>query len=158
LEDFEDGIANPESFTITGPQLQIVPSTHPNVDSVDGDDGKIDGSGKNARAAWTDANAGDQEITLVKSAPAVGGVLTDGLGRWIVLAYDDSGILVGRSREVELFAPHGGETEEDTFIGFHHAPGIKRLILRKTVPGTSGLETDHIQFGALGSAAQGNCP
>jgi hypothetical protein len=155
VEDFEDGAAN--NLKVEGPGLYITPKGKASTDSVDADDGAIDGHGSLGRSAWTDANAGNQQITLDAPATAVGVVLTDGLGRWIVDAFDSNAQLVASSAEVELVAPHTGETDEDTFVGFHHDTGIKVLVLRKVTPGASGLETDHIQYGSKGAGPTGGC-
>ena len=155
LEDLEDNSID-GGLSITGPSFRIVAPGF-NADSVDADDGVIDGDGTGGRSAFTSAHSGDQVITFPSPQTAVGLVLTDGLGSWEVDAYDAANALVATGGTVELVAPHTGETAEDAFVGFHHGAGIAKLVARKTSAGNSGLETDHIQYGDAGTLIVSAC-
>ncbi|MHC4745152.1 MAG: hypothetical protein ACYS8Z_24820, partial [Planctomycetota bacterium] len=95
LEDFEDGALNTPGVTAGGVGIYFPPSGGSSTDSVDADDGVIDGDGRWGRSLWA---AGLPGVTFTFDAAALGGlpthvgvVWTDGLGDTIFEAYDGDG-------------------------------------------------------------------
>lgn len=144
LEDFEDCVLD---FGITGsngtplsPPGGGCPQQSANVDSVDGDDGTIDGSGS-AGNSWF----GSQTLDFTFSSPvtAAGLVYTDGAGPIRFQAYDAGSTLLGEIGPVTLDLPGAGNTADDHFFGVRYEGGIAfiRIILGGAV------EVDHVQYG-----------
>lgn len=142
IEDCEDGAIDPrltfvDTVTLIGPGG--------NTDSVDADDGVIDGSGSNGRSLFR----GTPSITVVFSAPlptAAGLVWTDGGSsasvRFEALGADGGSLGVHGPFTLGDGGNMGG-TAEDRFFGARDAGGISRLRIWHT---TGGIEIDHIQF------------
>ena len=142
IEDCESGAINPrltfvETITLIGPGS--------NTDSVDADDGAIDGSGTNGRSLFRLTPS----ITVVFAAPlpeSAGLVWTDGGNstsvRFEALGADGSSLGVHGPFTLGDGGNMGG-TAEDRFFGARDAGGISRLRIWHT---TGGIEIDHIQF------------
>lgn len=119
------------------------------VDSVDADDGVIDGLG-NRGHSWF---SGDVTFTYVGSGPlptAFGLVWTDGSGAITFTATDGS----GQSLPTQSYfgIPDNtfeGTTVDDRFFGVQFAGGIKSITIRM---GGGGIEVDHIQYGQMVSS------
>jgi hypothetical protein len=138
IEDFEDGTIDPRLITdgvVIGPGGL--------TDSVDVDDGALDGSGTSGRSLF------GLPRTISFSAPfpsSAGMVWTDGGGSTTVTfeAFDANGVSLGT-----IVAPgvgdssNTGDTAEDRFFGVRHAGGIRTISLNHT---NGGLEVDHVQF------------
>jgi hypothetical protein len=152
LEDFEDGVLNMPGVTSSAASI-VNPGGI--TDSVDADDGVIDGFGTSGHSWFT--LGGSTGITFTFSAAAPGGlptqvgvVWTDGGGISDVTftARDQNGALLGT-----LFLDnHGdgiftGATAEDRFFGVIYAGGIGSIKVTST---GGGLEVDHLQFGTPG--------
>ena len=162
LEDFEDGLLNTPGVEITnntpgGLPLGVV---GPGFfgDSVDADDGVIDGLGRNGRsfASLSNESTEDFGFTISFSDNALGGfptyaglVWTDGSQTAPTLfeAFDANGNSLGVVGPVKIgdnsFA---GTTAEDSFFGAHYSGGISKLIIRDP-GGVNTLEIDHLQYG-----------
>lgn len=133
LEDFEDGS---KDFAL---------------DSVDGDDGVIDGSGALGRSFF---GYGAVTITFPAPVTAAGVVWTDGPGGTPVTfeAFGAGGVSLG------LIGPFnhadGGTsatTAEDRFYGVQYAAGITAIRLHSVSPNNS-FELDHVQFSTVGTS------
>ena len=167
LETFEDGLLNTIGVAITtnqpgGSPLGVV---GPNAfrDSVDVDDGLIDGLGKNGHSYANLANNGYENfgLTITFSASALNGlptyaglVWTDGslTQSTVFEAFDASGTSLGTVGPVKLGdSSFAGTTEEDRFLGVFNTNGISKLTIR-TPDGVNNLEIDHLQYG-LATAA-----
>ena len=151
LEDFEDGLLN-----VSGVSSSAAAIVNPGAitDSVDADDGVIDGFGTAGHSWFT--GSGTTGITFTFSAAPgglptqVGVVWTDGGGIADVTftARDQNGALLGT-----LFVANQGDgiftgaTAEDRFFGVVYAGGIGSI---KVVSNGGGLEVDHLQFGTPG--------
>jgi hypothetical protein len=162
LETFEDGKLNVPGITITNNQPGGAPMgvVGPGIfeDSVDGDDGKIDGLGQNGHSYANIANQGNGSfgITLSFNSAPLGGlptfaglVWTDGSQTAPTLfeAFDANGNSLGTIGPVKIgdnsFA---GTTAEDHFFGVSNPAGISRITIRD--PGSiNSLEIDHVQYG-----------
>ncbi len=148
FEDFEDSLVNITGVTIDGGVIRE-PSNF--TDSVDADDGVIDGSGTDGHSYWQ--LQGTEGFTISFDAEALGGlpsqvgfVWTDGSvdGLFRLEAFDQSGVSVF---EVVLGnLDHFGTTEEDRFIGVEFAGGISSLFLSTSF---GGIEIDHVQYATI---------
>lgn len=154
LENFEDGLLNSPGLTITpvsGPGF--VYSNPFNGDSVDEDDGAIDGSGLGRFSYYAPGptqivRLGFNAGVLGQLPTDVGFVWTDGMaGTLTVRAYDGSNSLISMLLASVGTLPNSyvGETDEDRFIGFRSPSGISRLEV--TVNPAAWIEMDHVQYG-----------
>ena len=149
LEDFEDGALNTPGVTASG---GIVLNFGNLVDSVDADDGTIDGSGS-AGISYYSNNL--RAITFTFSGPLpthAGLVWTDvgftdttlGSGLVSFTAVTGSGAFgpISATLGEGLFA---GQTAEDRFFGVSDPLGILSITL--AMPQSGDYELDHLQFG-----------
>jgi len=149
LEDFEDGLLNPPGVTAsTGSPI----GPGGNIDSVDGDDGVIDGSGTGGHSFFS--GDGPTGITFNftsvggKFPTAVGIVWTDGTpGCDVILqAFGPGNVSLGSITGAALGDnSNGGTTAEDRFFGVVDAGTITAIKINTT--GGGGIEVDHLQYG-----------
>jgi hypothetical protein len=147
LEDFEDGSKDFALTTDAG--TPIAPSG--NTDSVDGDDGVIDGSGTMGHSFF---GYGAVTITFPAPVTAAGVVWTDGpVGTNVTFEAFDAGMV-----SLGVHGPfahadnqHSGTTAEDRFYGVQHSAGIAAIRLH-SVDGNQSFELDHIQLATLGTS------
>ena len=145
LEDFEDDAFEP-GWSIGGLQTRNGPS--PTTDSVDEDDGAIDGSGV-AGSSHLEAGAFtiDFDENVLGALPThVGLVWTDGGSGVLVTfeAFSASGSSLG-----SLSSPAGdptddGATVEDVFFGWSEPTGISAVRVSQA---SGSPEIDHLQYG-----------
>lgn len=153
LENFEDHVLNtPGATGVSGGVTSLVfgPGFH---DSVDADDGAIDGSGLTGDS-WFNGGA---STGFSFSAASLGGLLpthvglvwTDGpFGTAVTfVAYGADDTTVVCSIPGSGFANNSflGETAEDRFFGCSNAGGIARVTVTNALGG--GIEVDHLQYG-----------
>ena len=154
LEDFEDNSIDPFLTIDNGailPPFAMSGAPSSVTDSVDGDDGTVDGSG-NAGYSWFTGALGavDRSLTITfgSTVTSAGLVFTDGdaASTSITLeAFDMGGNSIGFLDAGDLADDvYTGETAEDRFLGFHDLAGIGSLTL--TMNAGSGIEIDHIQW------------
>lgn len=159
LETFEDDALNTPGVAGNGN------STGPGgiTDSVDCDDGVIDGSGKLGHSYYANGNPG---ITFTFNPAAFGGrypqrvgiVWTDGVHNSTpnsvhFEAFDSEGINLGEITGSHPDSSVNSETAEDRFYGIELAGGISKIRIWQTA-GCCGIEVDHLQYGFIGS----RCP
>lgn len=144
IEDFEDGVADPRlSFALTG---QIIPPGGL-TDSVDADDGSIDGKGSGGRSFFR----GIPQVVIDFATPypqSAGLVWTDGAPNTQVRfeAFDRDGLSLGVHGPFTLGdSSNAGNTAEDRFFGVKHADGVRRIQISHS---SGGIEIDHVQFSA----------
>lgn len=157
-ETFEDHLLNtPGVAASAGGVTSVVfgPSIH---DSVDADDGVIDGSGLKGDSYFSAAGANGIRFTF---DAAVLGTLPTHAG----LVWTDAG--AGSSVTFSAFAANGdllftrtesgfadnsnnGETAEDRFFGVINPAGISAIFMSNA---NGGIEVDHLQYGAAAVAA-----
>ena len=157
LETFEDGLFNtPGAAASAGGVTSVVfgPTIH---DSVDADDGTIDGSGLGGDSFFS--GSGGTGITFTFDAGVLGAlptnvgiVWTDGGGTISFEAFDANGDSLG-----SLFGNHAngsfnGETDEDRFYGATNAGGISAIHIAND---GGGIEVDHLQYGLFDAADDG---
>jgi len=156
LEDFESGaLAVPGATASAGRVLDPSAIT----DSVDGDDGTIDGQGV-AGHSWVvdDESTG---VTFTFDATALGGlptdvglVWTDGSGATVFEAFDAQGASLGTIGPIPLAdGSFSGTTAEDRFLGVTYPGGIGAVTIHDT--GSGQLEVDHLQYGRAPAATTG---
>lgn len=137
LEDFEDGVIN-FGIIATGGILSTPGSL---TDSVDGDDGAIDGSGNGGHSWLTDTPV---TFSLPGLPTAVGLVWTDGLAPVIFEAFFSGG---GNAIIGPVTIHDGvvtGTTAEDRFFGLQDDRGVVAI---RIALGAGVVELDHLQFG-----------
>ncbi len=158
LEDLEDG-----TFELPGTYAcgqVIFPGGL--CDSVDGDDGVIDGNGLGGHSYfYGDGGTGIlvsfNEIELGGLPTFAGLVWTDGAGGCSIAfeAYDQNGASLGTIKKDNVgdFS-NSGTTGEDRFVGVEFKDGISAI--RISSPG-GGIEIDHIQFGGVSPQGEPGC-
>lgn len=156
VEDFEDGLlntpgvsaaVNPTVNGIFGPRGPVSIS-----DSVDADDGVLDGHG----IAWSyhvDPAFGSQFVHFTFDASSIGAlpthagvVWTDGGGRVRFEAFDETGASLGVQGSYQFMGSGQSFTDNDHFLGVINEGGISSIRVSND---TSGIEVDHLQYGAL---------
>jgi len=148
LETFEDNLLNTPGVTAsTGTVLG--PSGF--TDSVDGDDGTVDGNGTGGHSLFS--GNGPLGIRFTFDAAAMGGKLPTGAG----IVWTDG----GGDITFEAFGPGGqslgtlvgtgiadgsstGTTAEDRFFGVVDPGGISAISISNSA---GGIEVDHLQYG-----------
>ncbi|MHC4990769.1 MAG: hypothetical protein ACYTGC_07285 [Planctomycetota bacterium] len=153
LEDFEDGLMN----TIGASMDAGFVLTNPNkTDSIDMDDGLLDGWGNEGASFKHRAIDGDtltitfDENEMGQLPTRVGLAWTDGNPNALVRfeAFDADGDSIG-AVETSLGDSSGaGETAEDRFFGVRFNGGVHRITVYHEF---GGLEIDHLQYGFVGA-------
>lgn len=149
LEDFEDLVVDVPGVSLSAGGV-LKPGRK--TDSVDGDDGKIDGLGR-AGHSWH-WKGGPRGITIafdeavLGNLPAFAGIVwTDGSSssRVTFEAFDPAGDLLVRQvlQPVGGRRPRGG-TVEDRLLAAACEAGISAI---RITSNRGGLELDHLQFG-----------
>jgi len=154
LEDFEDSALDTPGVSGNG-QIWNVATT----DSVDGDDGVIDGSGSDGISYALITNI-DPFIEFSfnpvfdSAFPShVGLVWTDGDPNVAPVpvtfeAWDETGTTLGVKQADLGDGTNAGTTAEDRFFGVFHAPGISRVRITNNENNPNfGIEVDHLQYG-----------
>lgn len=160
LEDFEDHMLNTRGVQVKaiGGKLSSSEWSGEIIDSVDADDGRIDGPDKPCKkpsgdcdSYWADGPSGItfsfDPVRLGGYPTHVGVVWTDGAGTITFEAFDASGVSLGKVQETS--APDNdamGKTGEDRFFGVIFKKGISAI---KISNGSGGIEVDHLQYGVL---------
>jgi hypothetical protein len=154
LETFESA-----SLTVTGVTISTGERIGPGglTDSVDCDDGTIDGSGQNG-GSWFFST----EVTFTFNATTLGGlpthagvVWTDGTGPGSFVAFDENGQPLGTNGPVALGdGGFFGTTEDDRFFGVVYNGGISAI----QIINGGGVEVDHLQFGRCTGNIVDPCP
>jgi hypothetical protein len=158
VEDLEDGLLNTPGVTVSPLTAAIAVDGY--TDSVDGDDGVIDGSGSGGHSLWSnfassylqfDFDAG----TLGAFPTHVGLVWTDvgqvtsgqyGSSDVTFEAFDQYGVTLGVIGPFLLGdGSISGQTAEDRFFGAIYGGGISRIVIRS--PTTNDWEVDNLQYG-----------
>jgi hypothetical protein len=151
IEDFEDGVADTPGLTI---DKGAVLSTGPNVDSVDQDDGLLDGSGSKGKS-WLSTYDKDlvfsfnKDLLSGKYPNHAGLVFTDTYPTTLLLtleAYGVDGKVVGKMGPMTLgdSTTYAGQTLDDKFIGFKSKVEIKAIAIKAE---RGNYELDHVQYG-----------
>jgi hypothetical protein len=145
LENFEDGTLDGGISASVGSVIGPGGLT----DSVDADDGAIDGSGTNGHSFFSGSGSTGITFTLPAGETAAGLVWTDGAGTVTFQAFGPGGLLgtigpVSNSNFPD--ASFSGTTPEDRFFGVSDPGGITSLFISNS---SGGIEVDHVQYGGL---------
>ena len=156
LEDFEDGLLNMPGLLGFGGEIRF---PGPFTDSVDADDGIIDGFGLDGHDFWAFADPKDGPLARFEFDPKVLG----GLPRSVGVVWTDGNIFA--TTVFEAFGPNGeslgvlelvlgddkpeGSTDEDRFMGVVFQDGISAIEISVPVP--IGFEEPQ-EFPAFGEA------
>jgi hypothetical protein len=165
LEDFEPlSTKSGPGFDVPGVTASaggIIPPYSPSgyIDSVDEDDGSVDGDGGGGHSFFY--TSGPTGITFTFDAGALGTlpthagiVWTDGLNSITFEAFNAGGFSLGTVNAVHATAGFDGSTDSDRFYGAIDSGGISKIHIKS---GGSGIEVDHLQYGAA-SASPGPTP
>jgi hypothetical protein len=152
LEDFEDGTLD---FDLTASAGGIITGNgaNPNgvsvnglTDSVDADDGMIDGNGTQGHSLFSGSGGTGIVITFQSAVTAAGMVWTDGGGLTTFEAFGPGMASLGTIGPVAIAdGSSSGTTADDHFFGVLDLAGIVAIKLSNS---SGGIEIDHIQFGA----------
>src|SRR4051812_8186344 len=170
VEDFEDGAFNSPGIVLPSlPEAQgyVLPAGQPLTNSVDSDDGTIDGMGRNGRALMSTiytnnlvnpptyssyVGVGFDSSQLGYLPTDVGFVWTYGPLNSVVRL----GVYDGNSNEIgyKIFPGIGNgndnDTTDDRFFGVLSSEGIGSILITTSYPGdTAFFEMDHFQYGLL---------
>lgn len=148
LEDFEDGALNVPGVAATSGGVVIPPYGNLRyIDSVDGDDGLIDGLGRGGHSLYyTPAGSITFDFTSSATLPTHAGIVwTDGRDSITFEAFDSGGISLGTLTGNHADGIFTGTTAEDRFYGVWNVTGISAIKISN--PG--GMEVDHLQFGTV---------
>jgi WD40-like Beta Propeller Repeat len=164
LETFEDGAFNVPGATPSAGWVIGNPGAF--TDSVDGDDGSINGSGAGGHSYYSGGT--QTNLTIYFNAAALGGHLpthagivwtdvgivtsgTTGYGNVIFTARDANGVSLGTQVANNLGDGVGSAaTAEDRFFGVVNAGGISSISI--SMANSKDWEVDHLQYGYLDSA------
>ena len=155
IEDFELNSVDP-FLTIDNGEI-LEPNTFSGLmnsvtDSVDGDNGPVDGLGNSGHSWFTGAsNPDDNQVTISFATPVknAGLVFTDGDSSSTNVkleAFDSAGnslaVIDGGDLADDMFT---GQTAEDTFLGFQNTDaGIASIQL--SINAGIGIEIDHVHW------------
>jgi hypothetical protein len=151
LENFEDSALNTPGVTASQGFIWPDPAY---FDSVDGDDGVIDGSGSKGKSFGIKNNAGitfSFNKAILGSYPTHAGIVwTDAYAPTSTSIYFQAFDVLGSS--LGVFGPWTvgdgttiGTTAEDRFFGVINLEGISAI---KIYQGASQMEIDHLQYGS----------
>lgn len=155
LEDFEDGSLNTPGASVIGGFVNAPATT---TDSVDHDDGLIDGSGQLGRSYYSDDTTLEFNFSAVDllNLPTHAGIVWTDVGNnsgdiyavseVVIEAYDQDNMLIDSIAVTLGDGRIDGTTAEDRFFGFsNEAGGILAIVI--TMPASSDWEVDHLQYG-----------
>ena len=157
LENFESGVLGATGVTASGGSV-LGPGQF--TDSVDADDGVINGFGTNGHSWYS---AGNRSLSFTFDASILGALPTYAGIVWTDVGFRDDGIFGPAPVIFEAFDSLGnslgeigpfavgddgsvnGNTAEDRFFGVTEATGISRITISMSSSGD--WEVDHLQFG-----------
>lgn len=152
IEDFEDNMLDGFLSIDNGvifPPNGMTGSSNPSTDSVDGDDGAVDGVGLEGYSWFSGNGESSIEIDFAEAVKSAGLVFTDGDSastNVLLEALDMDGNVIGTINAGDLADDSFfGETAEDRFLGFSDMNGAIAS-LRISIDAGSGIEIDHIQW------------
>ncbi len=145
FENFEDGVFNIPGVTASAGSVFGPSST---TDSVDEDDGNIDGFGSAGHSFHSaDGAAGIQfffDAGLLGQLPTQAGIVwTDGDGTITFTAFDGNGNVIGMLEGSHADGTFEGTTGDDRFYGVEFAGGIGSILISSS---SGAIEVDHLQF------------
>lgn len=161
LENFEDHLLNTPGVTTNGSGCVTSVCFGPDIhDSVDADDGTLDGSGLRGDSMFSGAGATGIRFTfdaaVLGTLPDAAGIVwTDGSGTITFEAFDAGGVSLGTVVGCTPNGSFSGETAEDCFFGVTNTGGISAISIRN---GAGGIEVDHLQYGLRSETGPSGVP
>lgn len=163
LDNFESGTRTPGYTISAGTRISGISS-----DSVDADDGIINGSGVGYYSLY--AGVTNQIVftfnsSVLGSLPTHAGIVwtdvvdapIDHYGDVVFTAYDQFSNVIETIGPVLLGDGSGfGQTAEDRFFGIYNSGGIASISI--TMPESSDFEVDHLQYGFASAPSTGIGP
>ncbi|MBL9150289.1 MAG: hypothetical protein JNM94_16490 [Phycisphaerae bacterium] len=155
LETFEDDLFNVAGVTSNLDSNAVI-GPGGLTDSVDADDGVIDGNGSNGHSFFSGSGSGGVtfvfDAAILGSLPtSVGIVWTDGAGTTLLEAFGPGDVLLGSIGPSAIAdGSFFGTTVDDHFFGVTDEGGIAKIRISNS---SGGIEVDHFQF-----AFGGKCP
>ena len=175
LENFEDVVLNTPGVTASGSWSPTIPSgVSPGFfDSVDADDGVIDGSGTGGRSFFsqfqnTALTLRFNAVELGGNLPTHAGIVWTDVGRNLIgqgvgnrpvtfSATDSIGVSLGSVGPFVLGdGVLNGTTAEDRFFGIFNEGGISSITI--SMSNFNNWEVDHLQYGFLSGPGSGPTP
>lgn len=143
LETFEDNLLNTPGVSANF-GAPFGPAS--NADSVDADDGSIDGSGTAGHSFFFINGSAGVTFSFSGSLPTHAGIVwTDGGGDTLFEAFGPGLVSLGTIGPVSIADfSNSGTTAEDRFFGVSDPGGILALKISNTA---GGIEVDHLQYG-----------
>jgi hypothetical protein len=158
LETFEDHLLNTPGVTASAGGVTSVvfgPTIH---DSVDADDGTIDGSGLQGDTFFSGGGSTGIFFTfnagILGALPTSAGIVwTDGGPSTSVTfqSFDQNGVLLDTLTATHADNSNNGETAEDRFYGSTNSGGISKIFISNA---SGGIEVDHLQYGLNGEVSR----
>jgi hypothetical protein len=157
LEDFEDNALNTPGVTSSAGLAFTNGST---TDSVDKDDGAIDGNGTHGHSDWSSFSPLAFTFTFsaatLGSLPTMAGLVwtdvgqvssgTPKFGNVMFEAFDQNGVSLGAVGPFPVGdGEDTGQTAEDRFFGVEYDGGISKIKMWMT--NSVDFEVDHLQYG-----------
>lgn len=150
FEDFEDHALNTPGVTGNGAATSLSGFSGSIIDSVDSDDGAVNGSCLNTTTQCDSYFSNTSPIRFEFDAgilgvlPShVGIVWTDGSNNIVVSAFGANGVLLGTINGSHAGAGFNDDTAEDRFYGVIEAGGISAI----EIANPPGIEVDHLFYG-----------
>lgn len=145
LESFEDGLLNLAGVTASN---GFVKGPGGSTDSVDGDDGSINGTGQQGHSFSSGSSKSITfNFTNNNSLPSMAGLVwTDGKHDSVIKfrAWDKDGNLIGKIKVNLGDLVRNGTAAEDRYLGLVSDNGISKIRIASNY---AGFEIDHLQFG-----------
>ena len=151
FENWETGTLTVPGVT-PGAGYAVVSGGNTLTDSVDGDDGALDGTCAKAGGCGSAFGGGTLDFTF--DAAVLGGLPTHVGIAWTdgatgcdasFEAYDALNVLIGTRTATGVGdATNTGSTAEDRYFGVVHAAGVKRIVVKSSA---GGVEVDHLLYG-----------
>lgn len=149
LETFEDGLLNTPGVT---PSVGQVYGPASDADSIDADDGIVDGLGRAGHDWLIDPNSPRTDpivfsfnAAVLGSLPTHAGIVySDGVGAVTFEAFGPGNVSLGAIGPFNLDDnAYNGLTRDDRFFGVINSSGISAIKIQST----NSLEVDHLQYG-----------
>jgi len=168
LEDFEDLLLNTPGVSISpgrdlGIPMNLRPFKYPEsqfIDSVDEDDGQIDGNGSfgasladglNSRGGSAQGVRFTFDANILGYLPTHAGIVwTEGnISDSIIFeAFGPEGESLGTfSTKTSFDRDFSGDAEDDIFLGIINPSGISAIVTYAATLGGESFEVDHLQYG-----------
>ena len=155
LENFEDGALDTPGVSATPGWVVSNPNSF--NDSVDADDGSIDGFGTQGHSFYSNNH---RSLSFTFSAATLGALPTHAGIVWADVGYDSEALGFGTVNFEAFDAANNslgiktaylgdgastGQTAEDRFFGAINAGGISKIVI--SMPNSGDWEVDHLQYG-----------